>query len=186
MKKIIYSVLATLSGLVLLFSYKTSWNETAVDASAATISSDTTSSTAADSTSSSGDDEGSESSADDESAEDDGSTTSGSSGSASSSSSADSSSSLADGTYTGSAVSTRYGAVQVAITVSGGKITSVDVPQYPSRDGRDLQISQYSLPILADETVSAQSSSISMVSGATYTSRGYIESLQSAIDQAQQ
>lgn len=197
MKKIIYSVLATLSGLVLLFSYKTSWNETAVDASAATISSDTTASAATDSastdsTSASGDDEGAESSADDESGEDDGSTTSGSSGSASSSSSGGSSSSsstasgFADGTYTGSAVSTRYGAVQVAITVSGGKITSVDVPQYPSRDGRDLQISQYSLPILADETVSAQSSSISMVSGATYTSRGYIESLQSAIDQAQQ
>lgn len=202
MKKIIYSVLATLSGLVLLFSYKTSWNETAVDASAATISSDTTASAATDSastdsTSASGDDEGAESSADDESGEDDGSTTSGSSGSASSSSSGGSSSSgsssssstasgFADGTYTGSAVSTRYGAVQVAITVSGGKITSVDVPQYPSRDGRDLQISQYSLPILADETVSAQSSSINMVSGATYTSRGYIESLQSAIDQAQQ
>ncbi|GAA1464447.1 FMN-binding protein [Microbacterium thalassium] len=199
MKKIIYSVLATLSGLVLLFSYKTSWNESVVDTSAATISSDTTS---ADSTTSDTDSSASDSSSDDdedeyeddEDGEDDeddssassGSTSSGSSSSSSSSSSSTSSSSLADGTYTGDAANTRYGAVQVAITVSGGEITSVDVPQYPSHDHHDVQINSYALPILVDETISAQSSSISMVSGATYTSQGYIQSLQSAIDQAQQ
>jgi len=193
MKKIIYSVLATLSGLVLLFSYKTSWNESVIDTSAASLSTDTTTtdSSSSDSSSSSSD---SGTSSEDSSSGEDSSTSSGSSssGSSSSSSSSDSSSSsssssgLADGTYTGDAVNTRYGAVQVAITISGGQITSVDVPQYPNRDHHDIQINEYALPILAQETVDAQSASISMVSGATFTSQGYIQSLQSAIDQAQQ
>jgi len=74
--------------------------------------------------------------------------------------------------------------VQVAITVSGGKITNVAVPQYPNNNGRDVEIANYSLPQLISETLSAQSANIDMVSGATYTSEGYLQSLQSAIDQA--
>ena len=74
--------------------------------------------------------------------------------------------------------------VAVQITVSGGTITAVDVPQYPSSNGRDRQINQQAIPILVSETVSAQSARIDMVSGATYTSDGYLQSLQSAIDQA--
>jgi len=74
--------------------------------------------------------------------------------------------------------------VQVAITVSGGKITNVAVPQYPNNNGRDVEIANYSLPQLITETLSAQSANIDMVSGATYTSEGYLQSLQSAIDQA--
>ena len=90
----------------------------------------------------------------------------------------------ADGTYTGDAVTTRYGPVQVEITVSNGQITSSTVTQVPWSNGRDQQINGYAVPILNDEVVRAQGSGIDMVSGATYTSEGYVQSLQSAIDQA--
>jgi uncharacterized protein with FMN-binding domain len=84
---------------------------------------------------------------------------------------------------TGTAGPTRYGAVQVQLDVSGSSITNVTVLQYPD-SGRDLQISQYALPQLIQQTLVSQGSSVSMVSGATYTSQGYLTSLQSAIDQA--
>jgi uncharacterized protein with FMN-binding domain len=87
-------------------------------------------------------------------------------------------------TYQGSVVQTRWGAVQVGITVSNGKITSVAVPRYPSGNGRDQEINAYALPILKQETLSAQNASIATVSGATVTSNGYKQSLQSAIDAA--
>jgi len=88
------------------------------------------------------------------------------------------------GTYTGDAVDTRWGPVQVRITVQGGKITSSDAVQYPQNNGRDVQINGYALPILNQEAVQQQSASIDTVSGATVTSDGYLQSLQSAIDQA--
>ena len=88
------------------------------------------------------------------------------------------------GTYTGDAVDTRWGPVQVRITVQGGKITSSDAVQYPQNNDRDVQINGYALPILNQEAVQQQSASIDTVSGATVTSDGYLQSLQSAIDQA--
>jgi len=87
-------------------------------------------------------------------------------------------------TVTGSVASTRWGPVQVSITVTDGKITAVDVPQYPTGNGKDRQINASALPILTKETLSAQSANIDMVSGATVTSEGYVQSLQSALDQA--
>ena len=87
-------------------------------------------------------------------------------------------------TVAGSVASTRWGDVQVTITVTDGKITAVDVPTYPTANGKDRQINAYALPILKQETLSAQSADIDMVSGATVTSEGYVESLQSALDQA--
>ena len=72
----------------------------------------------------------------------------------------------------------------MSITVTDGKITAVDVPQYPTGNGKDRQINAYALPILTKETLSAQSADIDMVSGATVTSEGYVQSLQSALDQA--
>jgi uncharacterized protein with FMN-binding domain len=72
----------------------------------------------------------------------------------------------------------------VQLTVKAGKITQVSVVQYPNGNGRDQEINSYALPILTQETTEAQSASIDMVSGATVTSNGYIQSLQSAIDQA--
>ncbi|MBM6404701.1 FMN-binding protein [Phycicoccus sp. CSK15P-2] len=90
----------------------------------------------------------------------------------------------AEGTYTGDAVQTRYGPVQVEITVSGGKITESVVTQVPWNDHHDQQINSYAVPILNEEAVRTQSADIDMVSGATFTSDGYVRSLQSAIDQA--
>jgi len=103
---------------------------------------------------------------------------------AGSSGSGSASSSSADGTYTGDAAATRYGDVQVQITVSGGKITAAEAIQYPNNDRHDQQINAYAIPILNSEAVDAQSASIDAVSGATVTSDGYITSLQSAIDAA--
>jgi uncharacterized protein with FMN-binding domain len=87
-------------------------------------------------------------------------------------------------TYTGSTASTRWGDVQVAISVADGKITDVRVPVYPDNNGRDQQINAYALPILTQETLQAQSADIDTVSGATVTSDGYLQSLQAALDAA--
>ncbi|OJY47724.1 FMN-binding protein [Pseudonocardia sp. 73-21] len=87
-------------------------------------------------------------------------------------------------TVTGTTASTRWGPVQVQLTVAGKKITAVDVVQYPNGNGRDQEINSYAIPTLVQETLSAQSANIDMVSGATVTSDGYLTSLQSALDQA--
>jgi uncharacterized protein with FMN-binding domain len=95
-----------------------------------------------------------------------------------------SSASSAAKTYTGDAVDTRFGPVQVAITVQNGRITAVNATEYPQNNPRDEQINAYAIPQLNQEAMSAKSASIDMVSGATYTSQGYLSSLQSALDQA--
>jgi len=87
-------------------------------------------------------------------------------------------------TYTGSSVDTQYGPVQVQITVSNGKITAANAIEYPMNGSRDQQINSFAIPRLNSEAVSAQSANIDMVSGASYTSDGYAQSLQSALDQA--
>jgi uncharacterized protein with FMN-binding domain len=87
------------------------------------------------------------------------------------------------GTFTGSVVQNPFGEVQVQITLVGGKITNVTALQLPSH-GRSGFISQDVAPILQGEAISAQSANIDTVSGATYTSDAYAQSLQSAIDQA--
>ncbi|KJL34695.1 FMN-binding protein [Microbacterium azadirachtae] len=182
MKKIVYAVLATVTGLVLLFSYRTSLEVVTPAASGAagtagaTGTAGTTKSATGSSTGTSTSGTSSGTSA--------GSSSSGSTSSTGSTGSTTSSSGLKDGSFTGQAVDTRYGAVQVAITVSGGQITDVSVPQYPNTERRDEQINAQAIPILVSETKSAQSAQIDMVSGATFTSDGYTQSLQSAIDQA--
>src|SRR4051794_2940220 len=159
MKKIVMWLMSTLTVLVLVFGYHTSTSSTAAaaggDSSVATPFSGSTTSTGAA-----------------------GSTSAAASGSSSSSSSA------ASGTGTGAAADTRWGPVQVQITVADGSITDVSVVQYPTSNGKDQEINARALPILIQETLKAQSASIDMVSGATYTSDGYVTSLQSALDQA--
>lgn len=155
MRRIALAMMSTISGLVLLFSYHTSTNSQAAAASTDTGAG-----------SSSGTSSGSTSS---------GSSSSGSSSSGSSSGS---------GSYTGEAVSTRWGIVQVRITVENGKITTSEAIQYPNNNPRDQQINAYAVPILNQQAVQKQSASIDAVSGATVTSNGYVQSLQSAIDQA--
>ena len=85
-------------------------------------------------------------------------------------------------TIVGDAVQTPYGPMQVQLTVSGKTITAVDTPQYPNGSGRDAEINSQALPILDQEVMQSQSANIDTVSGATYTSEGYIQSLQSALD----
>ncbi|WP_111768708.1 FMN-binding protein [Nakamurella deserti] len=87
-------------------------------------------------------------------------------------------------TYTGATASTRWGDVQVAVTVTDGRITAVDVPVFPNGNGKDRQINARALPVLVQETITAQSADVDMVTGATVTSDGYLQSLQSALDQA--
>lgn len=149
MRRIVIAIGATLSGLVLLFSWPTSTNRpVATDAAASTAGSASGAATAGDAT-----------------AAGDGTPS-------------------ATTTYDGDAVGTRYGDVQVRIAVTGGVITSAEAIAYPSGDPHDDRINGYAIPVLQDETVAAQSADIDMVSGATVTSRAYVESLQSALDQA--
>ena len=70
------------------------------------------------------------------------------------------------------------------VTISGGRITDVAELQSPGGRSRSVQISKVSAPILRSETLTAQSAKIHTVSGATYTSTGYKQSLQSALDLA--
>ncbi|MBE3009710.1 FMN-binding protein [Microbispora sp. NEAU-D428] len=87
-------------------------------------------------------------------------------------------------TVTGDSADTRWGPVQVQIVISGGKLAGIKVPVAPANNRRDLEINNEALPILNEEALSAQSAQIDTVSGATYTSDGYIRSLQSALDKA--
>jgi uncharacterized protein with FMN-binding domain len=86
----------------------------------------------------------------------------------------------------GAAVDTDYGPVQVQINLRGSKIISATAIAYPQGSGRDLEINSYAIPVLQQDTVTKQSAQIDTVSGATYTSDGYRQSLQSALDAAHQ
>jgi len=88
------------------------------------------------------------------------------------------------GTFQGTTEQTQFGPMQVEIVVAAGKITDVKALQLTNQGGRSVEISNYAAPILRTEALNAQSASIQSVSGATYTSGGYISSLQSAIDKA--
>ena len=90
----------------------------------------------------------------------------------------------AEGTYAGATVSTRFGDVQVQVTISGGAITDVTPLRLTDHDGRSVSISNRAAPILRDEVLQAQSASVSFVGGATYTSAAYLQSLQAALDSA--
>ena len=88
-----------------------------------------------------------------------------------------------NGRYLGAVVPDPYGQVQVSITLVAGRITDVTAVQLPS-EGRSGFISQAAGPILKGEAIAAQSAKIDTVSGATYTSEAYAQSLQSALDAA--
>lgn len=178
MKRILYAILATVSGLVMLFSYRTSLGESIVSTD---VAADTTSSSSgATATTTPTTEESDDSDESDESTADSTATPSPSA----TAEATTTTSGMTDGTYLGAAVSTRYGDVQVQITVSGGQIVDVTVPAYPQNNPKDVSINNRALPQLISETTAAQSADVQMVSGATYTSQGYIQSLQSAIDQA--
>jgi uncharacterized protein with FMN-binding domain len=91
---------------------------------------------------------------------------------------------LADGSYQGTVEETRYGPVQVEITVAGGKITDVKALQLTNAEQRSVEISNQAAPILRSEVLKAQSANVATVSGATFTTEGYLTSLQSALAKA--
>jgi uncharacterized protein with FMN-binding domain len=189
MRRIVIWAMSTLTVLVLLFSYSTSRSSTAVVAETRQVTttsktSESTGSTSGSSAASSSDSSGqgpADDSSDPSGSSSSGSTSSGASGSASSGSTSTSS---AAKTYAGDAVMTRFGNVQVQITVKDGTITAADVLQVPWNDRHDQMINSAAVPVYNQEAVSAQSAQIDVVSGATYTWEGYTQSLQSAIDQA--
>lgn len=167
MRRITLAIVSTISAVVLLLSYRTSTDSVAAAdpklaaTARATASSSRSAGTVTPSSNSTA-------------------TASTSSSSATSSSA----STLTDGTFTGNSVSTQWGAVQVQVTVKNGVITAAEALSYPSGNDHDQKINAYAIPILNAEVTQAQSASIDTVSGATVTSDGYLESLQSAIDQA--
>jgi uncharacterized protein with FMN-binding domain len=108
--------------------------------------------------------------------------TSGSSGTSSPSASSSSSASAASGTATGDSISTQYGPVQVRVTVADGKITAIQGLVLTGNDPRSAEISSSAEPTLKQEALTKQSAAIDAVSGATFTSAGYAQSLQSALD----
>jgi uncharacterized protein with FMN-binding domain len=90
-----------------------------------------------------------------------------------------------DGTATGPEVQTPFGPVQVRVTVKSGRIVDVVALETPAEHRRSIEINQYAGPILRQEVLTAQSADIDVVSGATYTTEGYAESLQAALDSLQ-
>jgi uncharacterized protein with FMN-binding domain len=160
MRRIVTAILSTITALVLLFSYHTSTNST-------TVSPVVQLGTASGPTSQS------------RSPNRSGSPAPGQNPPAAGNPPASSSA-----TFTGGIADTQWGPVQVQITVQSGKVTQSRAVQYPQNNDRDAMINGYALPILDQEVVQQQSAAIDTVSGATVTSDGYLQSLQSAIDQA--
>jgi uncharacterized protein with FMN-binding domain len=157
MRRVICALAGTIAGLVLLLSFKTH-GTTARGTPSAAGTAATAAGTAPAGSSTSGA----------------GRSTTGGSGTSSS----------APTTVSGDVSQTQYGPVQVQITVEGGKVTGVRATQHPSEDPRSQQINAYAIPILNQEALKAGSAGIDMVAGATYTSDGYLSSLQSALDKA--
>jgi len=176
MKRIVTWLLSTISVVVLLFGYHTS---TAGSLAASPQSSVVSGSKAATTTSGSGGGSGSGA----------GSGSGNGSGNGSGAATAQKQTGAKQAgqkqTVTGPTVNTQWGPVQVQLSVDGGTITDVTVLKYPNANGRDVQIANYALPILIQDTLDAQSANINMVSGATFTSYGYLQSLQGALDRAQ-
>ena len=88
------------------------------------------------------------------------------------------------GTFTGSVVATRFGNMQVSVTLADGTITDVTALQLTDKDSKSVQISNRAAPVLKAEVLKAQSAAVANVSGATYTTQGYLTSLQAALDAA--
>ncbi|HEY8719166.1 FMN-binding protein [Pengzhenrongella sp.] len=161
MRRIVFAICTTITGLVLLFSWPTSLNRAVTPAASAGggttgTSSGTSSGTAAGT----------------------------STGTTSGTTSGTASSTTPSTTYDGATASTQWGDVQVRITVAGGKVSAAEAIVYPDQNPHDQQINAYAIPTLNQEATAAGSASINLVSGATVTSNGYVQSLQSALDQA--
>jgi uncharacterized protein with FMN-binding domain len=162
MKRVALALFGTVAGLVMLLNFKTHTSTASIPAAVATTGPNTGGTTSGSGTSSSGT----------------------SSAPTSGTSASKAASSTGTKTVTGDSVDTRWGPVQVQITVTNGKITAVQAVDFPQNNGRDQEINSYAIPALNQEALAAGSAQIDSISGATVTSGGYISSLQSAIDKA--
>jgi uncharacterized protein with FMN-binding domain len=86
--------------------------------------------------------------------------------------------------FAGGVAQTQYGDVQVRIVMTGNRLTGVTALHLTDSSSRSVSISAHAAPILRQEALAAGSAKIDTVSGASYTSQGYIQSLQSALDAA--
>jgi uncharacterized protein with FMN-binding domain len=91
-----------------------------------------------------------------------------------------------DGTYTGSVTNAYYGNVQVQAIISNGKITTVNFLQSPDENPNSIYVNQQAMPYLKQEAIKAQSSKVSTITGATFTSQAFTQSLANALSQATQ
>jgi len=89
-----------------------------------------------------------------------------------------------DGVYTGPAADAYYGIIQIQALVQGGQLTALKVLKYPSDRRTSVSINRQALPMLRDEAISAQSANVDIISGATLTSRAFIQSLGGALKKA--
>lgn len=160
MRRIVAAAMATVSGLVLLLSYHTSTNGTETQATTDETTESETVPSASPSTSATG------------------------TASTSPSASTDASTSTQSDTFTGTAVSMQYGDVQVRVTVEDGQITAAEAIEYPDDEQQSQEVNSYAIPILNSAVVSEQGADIDAVSGATFTSDAYTQSLQAALDEA--
>jgi len=163
MRRVVLALGGTIAGLVMLLSFRTHMGSTAAAGVSGTSGTAGTQGTSA---------SGSGSSA-------------GSAGGAAAAASAPVSTGSGTGTaVTGDVSMTGYGPTQVQITLNAGKIVKVAVLQHTDDGVNSQMIDGRALPLLNNETLTAQSAKINAVSGASYTSAGYIKSLQSALDKA--
>ena len=167
MRRTLFAVSSTIAGLVMLLSFKTQVTTPTVPAAASTP--DTTGATAADPTTAP------EATTTPTTPAASGSTTT---------TTPPASGTATTKTILGDSADTRWGPVQVQITVTKGAVTAVTAVVYPQNNGRDVEINAYAIPQLNQEATAARSATIDTVSGATVTSDGYIQSLQSALDKA--
>jgi len=91
---------------------------------------------------------------------------------------------VADGTYDGAVIDTRYGTVQVQVVISGGQIADVIAVKLTDTERKSIQISEQVAPMVRDEVLAAQSANVANISGGTYTTQAYLQSLQAALDAA--
>ena len=177
---------ATIAGLVGVLGFSPAGGQLTATSDAveeSTASEGSTSASPEDSTTDSASSPDSSSSESPEAGSQDASSSSGRSSTGSSTDSSDASTTTTDGTYTGTAYQSPYGAMQVEVTISGGAITDIQWVQLPA-DHHSLMINEQAAPILVSEALSAQSAQVDSVTGASFTSEGFRESLQSALDQA--
>lgn len=109
---------------------------------------------------------------------------SGSGSNNSSGSSAQTAGKYKDGNYTGKSYNAYWGNVQVSVSITNGKISNVKFLQYPNTHSTSVYINQQVMPYLKQEAIKAQSSNVQLISGATFTSQAFQQSLQSALSQA--